>query len=52
MDEIKELDVYNENDAKLWNDLEKELDMYSSQKQKKEKELEVKVKELEKQMKI
>jgi len=48
MDEIKELDVYNENDAKLWNDLEKELDMYSSQKQKKEKELEVKVKELEK----
>ena len=25
MDEIKELDVYNENDAKLWNDLEKEL---------------------------
>ncbi len=39
MDEIKELDVYNENDAKLWNDLEKELDMYSSQNKRKRKNL-------------
>ena len=48
MAEIEELEVYNENDEKLWRDLEQQLNIYSSQKQKKEQELEAKTKEFEK----